>query len=421
MKDIIKKLELASFSEVNEKKSSEFNVFIFEKEINPQRIYIYLHARFGKSNGMMSLFREESSDGGLFHWHYTLKYNNTIIHIMCATYRLEVFMPTLIAKDKETCKVFLNYLVRDTKNYISSINTIRDSLENWTQIINPFEKLKSQINALFYEVDKISEKIDSINKCNLKNRNINSIEFEKWAKLIDESSVKSFSIRCMIPIYIETFINLILYVGSPDEVKNSTESLNLIIRKKIHERVLHINDCTGIQNQISISDNEWKDVHKIFNNRNDLLHGNINIKKLKYNEVSFINNMPLFKSFSSFEEEFLKNSYYEYKEVIEKEIEIAERFFYYVLLSFEMKVGKEIKSLLTSYSLGFNEKTKRFGILFPNEMVDYYLVPENTIIKKEQVLEDLEVNFFSLDWKSKYLYLQKQFKYYFNKYRNKTE
>jgi len=371
LENIIQELQVASFLENIDNKTSEMNMFVFEEDINPKRLYLYLNARFGRPNGMLSLFRNEYSDGGLFHWHYTLKYKNSILHIMCGTYRLEVFISNNISKTKEECKYFLDELIKDTSTYSLEYKKVKKGLENWIQIINPFNKLKNQISNLFEEVDNLFIKLESIKSENLNNRSIDGKDFSKWANLIDDYSSKCFLIRCLIPVYIETFINLILHVGSSYEIKEDKATFDLILRKKINERVLYINNCIGIQKEISIDDIEWKNVHTIFNNRNDLLHGNININKLKYGEVSFIKNMPLFSNFSSFRDELLSNSYYKYKDLIELEIESTERFFYYVLFSFEIKVAEEIKTMLTSHSLGYNDKTKRFGILFSDNMIDF--------------------------------------------------
>jgi hypothetical protein len=370
MDEIIKKLKKASLSEIIENKLSEFNHFIFKKNINPKRLYLYLHARFGKPNGMLSKFRKEDSDN-MFHWHYTLKFEDTLVHIMCATYRLEIFLPKIITENEDECLELINNLIQDIKNYSIELKEVKKDVENWEQIINPFNKIKNQISKIFDDIDNLSVEIESIRSEDLDNRTIDADMFSKWANLIDDYSMKCFLIRCLIPIYLETFINLILHVCSKKEIKENKEEFDSIIRKKINERVLEINNCIGIQKEISIHDIEWQKVQTIFNNRNDLLHGNINIDKLKFNDVSFIKNMPLFNDFSDFKNELLLNSYVKFSDIIENEIEIAERFIYYILFSFEIEIAKEIKRMLINSSLGYNKKTKRFGILFSDYMVDY--------------------------------------------------
>jgi len=370
IENVINNLKKASLSEILENKVSKSGHYIFEKNINPKRLYLYLHARFGEPNGILSKIRKEDS-ANMFHWHYTLKFEDELVHIMCATYRLEIFLPKIITENEDECLELINNLIQDVKNYSIELKEVKKDVENWEQIINPFNKIKNQISKIFHDIDNLSVEIESIRNQDLDNRTMDGDKFSKWANLIDDYSMKCFLISCLIPVYIETFINLILHVCSKKEIKENKEVFDSIIRKKINERVLEINNCIGIQNKISINDTEWRKVHTIFNNRNDLLHGNINIDKLKFNEISFIQNMPLFNSFSDFKNELLLNSYVQFKDIIEHEIEIAERFFYYVLFSFDIKIAKEIKNLLVSSSLGFNKKTKRFGILFQDFMVDY--------------------------------------------------
>ena len=368
MKEVIKDLTLIPLNELVNKKTQSSKHFIFSENINPYNLYLYLSARFGKPNGILSLFRKEDS-AQLFHWHYSLKYKEYQIEIMCATYRLEVFISSKIVKNQEECLSFLNLMIKDISSYKKQILQVKKEIENWIQIINPFYKLMQQIKTEFEEIE---EKISQIDLLKLANRNIDGDIFNEWSNYIDSCSMKSFSIRCLIPIYIETFINLILYMALPEDLKKDKDRFDLIIKKKINERFLEINNCIGIVNEVSDEDIYWKNVHKIFNNRNDLLHGNINMKRLKINEVLFMDKMPLFKSFSNFEKDIKENTFYEYKQIIDEEIEHAEDFLYYILFSFKEKIGLEIKSLIEIPTIGFNEETKRFGILFPNHLLDYY-------------------------------------------------
>lgn len=371
MKEVIKNLTLIPLNELVNKKTQNIKHFIFSENINPYNLYLYLNARFGKPNGFLSLIRKEDSNQ-LFHWHYSLKYKEYKIEIMCATYRLEVFISNKIVKNEEECLSLLNLMIKDISSYKSKIPEVKKSMENWIQIINPFYKLKEQIRIEFEEIDKIEERISQIDLMKLANRNIDSDIFSEWSNYIDSCSMKSFSIRCLIPVYIETFINLVLYIALPEDLKKDKDKFDSIIKKKINERFLEINNCIGIVNEVSDKDIYWKNVHKIFNKRNDLLHGNINMKRLKINEVFFIDKMPLFKSFNSFEKDIKESTFYEYKQIIDEEIEYAEDFFYYILFSFEERIGLEVKSLIEIPTIGFNEETKRFGILFPSLLVDYY-------------------------------------------------
>ena len=86
MKEVIKDLTLIPLNELVNKKTQSSKHFIFSENINPYNLYLYLSARFGKPNGILSLFRKEDS-AQLFHWHYSLKYKEYQIEIMCATYR----------------------------------------------------------------------------------------------------------------------------------------------------------------------------------------------------------------------------------------------------------------------------------------------------------------------------------------------
>lgn len=58
-------------------------------------------------------------------------------------------------------------------------------------------------------------------------------------------------------------------------------------------------------------------------------------------------------------------------ETVLQEIEDSQTFMMYVLINLETEIFAQIKSLLESYTLGWNKDTKRFGILFNNNLVDF--------------------------------------------------
>ena len=146
-----------------------------------------------------------------------------------------------------------------------------------------------------------------------------------------------------------------------------------MIRENINIKIksLHKN-CIGFRNKIDKEDIVFKKIYTIFNHRNDLLHGNFNIKQLKYGEVGFIKKMPLFKKISSFQEEMLTTamSSGNLNEILQN-IDDVQMFFRYILLDLDDNIRKQVVMLLESYSLGWNPNENKFSILFTNHYVDF--------------------------------------------------
>lgn len=356
-------------------KKIDVEIYKISKEINAYNLYLYLFARFGKPNGLLSLFRQEDSDQ-MFHWHYIFEYNNSIIQIMCTTYRIEVFTPTSLVSSKEECISFLKQLIKDIQNYKDEATKTRKIIENWEMIVNPFAKIQKQINIFIDEIENVISKIPDFKHSHIDGIELSLEEFSKWAQLTEELSAKSYALKCLVPVYIETFLNFTIQILAKQEIKDDKEKFEEYIREQIHIKIQTLHQkCIGFVFPIDWENDICKSIHTIFNKRNDLLHGNFNIKSLKYGEIGFIKNMPLFKKFSSFQEDILNLSLAtENSNVAIKEIEDAQLFIMYVLISLDASTREQLKRMLESYTLGWNKSTKRFGILFNNNSVDF-LVP----------------------------------------------
>lgn len=376
--EIIKKIKAPSIKDnielikSSKAKKDDVEIYKISKEIDSYNLYLYLFTRFGKPNGLLSLFRKEDSDQ-MFHWHYTFEYNDSIIQIMCTTYRIEVSMPTNLVSSKDECISFLKQLIKDIQNYKVEVTKTRKIIENWEMIVNPFAKIQKQINIFIDEIENLVSEIPDFKHSHIYDIELSLEEFSKWAQLTEELSAKSYALKCLVPVYIETFLNFTIQILAKQEIKDDREKFEEYIREQIHIKIQKLHrKCIGFIFPIDWEHDICKSIHTIFNKRNDLLHGNFNIKSLKYGEVGFIKNMPLFKKFSSFQEDILNLSLAtENSNIAIKEIEDAQLFMMYILINLDTSTRKQLKRMLESYTLGWNKSTKRFGILFNNNSVDF--------------------------------------------------
>lgn len=72
------------------------------------------------------------------------------------------------------------------------------------------------------------------------------------------------------------------------------------IRQPIDVRVksLHMT-CVGFERPVDYAHEACKAYHSLVNERNDMLHGNVVLEKLKFNEVYFNGRVPVFKEYRS--------------------------------------------------------------------------------------------------------------------------
>lgn len=376
--DIIKELKAPTIQDNlskmqgDEKTPYSMNFFKINDKVSPYNLYLYLSSRFNKPNGFLSLCRQEDSNQ-LFHWHYSLQYNDMDIQIMCATYRIEVLVPKELISSDDECVSFLNELIKDIERYKKEATLTRKNIENWELIVNPFARIQKQINLLISEVESLKDKIPSFTYSHIEGDEHSLDNFSQWYQLTEELSAKSYSLKCLVPVYIETFLNFIIQVLAKQELKDDKIQYDKFIREHINIKIQKLHEkCTGFFECLDLEEEICKKILKIFNKRNDLLHGNFNIKSLKYGEIGFIKCMPLYKEFSSFQKEILNLELANCNlETVLQEIEDSQTFMMYVLINLETEIFAQIKSLLESYTLGWNKDTKRFGILFNNNLVDF--------------------------------------------------
>lgn len=93
--------------------------------------------------------------------------------------------------------------------------------------------------------------------------------------------------------------------------------------------------------------------------------------KQSFGSVYFDNKMPIFEEYEDFWEKSIGVSIRTMNIAsIYDEYEIVKNFINYILSKLDTKIRPQIEHLLSTARLGFNEKNKRVGILFPPYLVD---------------------------------------------------
>ena len=346
--------------------------FIFEvkNEIKPLDLYSYLYARFGPPNGVQNFLRHDDSDN-LFHWDWTVSEKRGLITFLGLTFRTEIhflggFEPGSIDREH-----FLESIKGDFKNYGKQLSEVRSSLEKWVEFVNPFQRIKASIDALIGELEALGLSDEEGPEIDV----LDPATREKW----NEAGTKysrgfglCFGIRAMLPILAEAFVNLLLFVLCRPELKADKRLYEHMLRQPIDVRIksLHLH-CTGFSKAVDYSNVVCGKYHSVVNERNDLLHGNVDIEKLAFGEVYFNGTVPVFPEYKSMWEKSLgvglkAAGLSKIKEEHKSVAEVID----FILGCIEPETRGSILHLLTTRNLGFREQTGRIGILFPDHLVD---------------------------------------------------
>lgn len=353
----------------------------FKNEIKPLDLYCYLYAKYGPPNGIQNFLRSDDSDN-LIHWEWTLAGEYGLTSIQGQNFRSEVHLIGDFKGKGLTLEAFIGQIKSDIGNYGKKISELRKELEKWTQFVNPYKRIESALNLHF-------EKLDGLNLNPLLDKVPQATSEEEWKNFGERWSAVSekysyavgltFGLRSMLPVLAESFVNLILFILCRPDIKSNERLFQNTIRQPIDVRVqsLHVN-CVGFDSSVDYTSEECKRFHTLMNERNDLLHGNVEVNKLSIGDVFFNKKVPLFIQYEDFWDKSIGVSMQSVKlESIHEDRIVVENFIQYVLSKLAADIKEQVELIMDKGQLGFNHKTGKIGVLFPEHMVDFRAVFKN--------------------------------------------
>lgn len=357
-------------------------------ELRPADLYCYLGARFGQPNGLQSFLRADDSDN-LIHWEWTLRHAGGLFSIQGHNFRTEFHLHGSIegAIDEED---FTSELIRQVKddfsNHGKDMGRVRGTLESWVEFVNPYQRIKRSVDKLISELDQLqldseTDHFESIWSQNATARIPDPDRKREWAAVAERYSKGlgiCFGIRSMLPVLAESYVNLLLYILMRPELKTDARLRENAIRQPIDVRIKSLGiSCVGFASHPDYKTEACRKYHSLVNERNDLLHGNVVINKLEFNEVYFFGTVPIFRDYRSMWERALG---VEMAAVgldrVREEVETVQELIAYLTSCLDDDVREQVELLAERYELGLNNSTQRLGVLFPNWLVDFRAVVE---------------------------------------------
>jgi hypothetical protein len=350
-----------------------------QKELSPFNLYKLLKAKFGIPNGSGMLFKNDTTDN-LLHWHYVFLIDYRELHFFGMSSGIEIILKSdaILSFEKEDWKTLIDCIKKSYSKYGKKMGEIQKGFEKYTLFINPFARLKGTLREHIFALKNLDLEEPPLTdfkhvseEAGNYSENLNS-----WIYNVESAASLGTSIRMLCPVVVESFINLLLLVLAKEDFKADKRLYDNLIRQQIDIRVktLHIN-CVGFERSIKGNEEPFKSFQSLMNHRNDFLHGNINPTKLMFEDVFFdLNNIPLFKKDDSIIKKTMKNylQNVESKKAFE-DYKTVQTFINFVLEHLKPRERKMIKLLMETRMPGYNNKTKRIGVLFPNALAEINL------------------------------------------------
>lgn len=354
-----------------------------QNEIRPADLFCYLCARFGPPNGFQNFLRSDDSDN-LIHWHWTLKSAHGFVEITGSNFRTDIQFTDFVTKvflQGEFC----NLVKMDFKNHGKKMSEVRQKLEAWIEFVNPYRRLRMSVQKLVNELNDLDVK------------NIKEPEFsgplnplmshpnhlDVWREAgerLHKAFGLCFGIRSMLPVMAEAFVNLVLFILMRPELKADSRLRDSAFKQHIDVRIrrLHL-DCIGFEEPVDYSSEVCAKYHSLVNERNDLVHGNVAIDKLKFNEVYFAGTIPVFKEYRTmWHRAFNVQRQAVGLDSVLQELEVVDNFIEYVLSCISEPIREQVRMMVDRMELGLNAAENRVGVLFPEHLVDFFLAPKRS-------------------------------------------
>lgn len=345
-------------------------------QIYPIDLYCYLLAKFGRPNGPQNFFRKDDSDN-LIHWDWMLDHPTGHVNFLGTNFRTEIWVSGDFSLGDEDSHELVKFIKEDFKNHGREMSEARKSLEKWAEFVNPYQRLSRSVEQMLSDIRALDLQPETQSLPDLVD---GGEEFkESWTEALGRYSKGlglCFGVRSMLPVMAEAYVNFLLFVLMRSELKTDDRLRENTLRQPIDIRIksLHMT-CMGFEKPIDYTSSPCKAYHSLVNERNDLLHGNVVLEKLKFNEVYFDGKVPVFSEYRSM---WKRTVGVEIDAVglhrLEKEVEVVQLFIEYITSCLKPEIQKQIKFVAKKRELGWNSKTGRIGALFPEHLVDFKAV-----------------------------------------------
>lgn len=343
-------------------------------ELRPIDLFCYLTARFGPPNGPQSFLRNDHSDN-LIHWEWVLQSKDRFILLQGHSYRTELWLSGDLLPETARDDLVLQFKAAFA-GFGRDMGEVRKSLEHWVEFVNPYQRIRRSISQLMEDINRLDIDIERDRITDISHFANPEDYAQVWKERAERYSRAigiSFGIRSMLPVLAEAFVNLLMYILMKPDLRNDERLRENALRQPIDIRVRSLShNCNGFKQRVDFGADPCREYHSLVNERNDLLHGNVVVDKLRFNELYFKGTVPVFIKYSSMWERAYGVSLGAAGfTTIKSEYEVVNRFIEYLMSCLEGELAEQVKFISDRYHLGVCLDDGRNGVLFPEHLVDF--------------------------------------------------
>ena len=366
----------------NRPEGSRSNFISIVNELKPSDLYLYFHAKFGPPNGFQNFLRSDDSDN-LVHWDWTFKHKNGLLSFWGMNRRTDILFIGNWDFDKIDKAQVIRSIKTDFKNFGAKMSKLRTKLlENWETFVNPYHNLESSIRMMEKELKELQVCPETDRFPDYESPS-GAIKVGEIVSDISKRYARAYgiakSLQVLTPVMAESFINLLLLLLMKKEVRENERIKDSVIRANIDIKVQSLSlHCNGFEKPVDWKNETCVNYNRVINNRNDILHGNIVIPKLKTGEIFFNGRVPVFKQYNDMWEQLferrLKASGFNQ---VANDLKAVRDFVSYILDCLDSAHKRMLQLFMERSEIGRNFEDGRFGLLLPDHLVD--MMPRSII------------------------------------------
>ncbi len=350
------------------------------KHFTPVELYCYLKSQIGFANGILMIepiFGPASSDD-LCHWQFVLKSPSSFAEFQSSQNGLMLFLYSAPILSESDWLAIENSLRRELETAREKTKRVKAGLEDWVVFVNPYKRLNDVVATLEERASGIRLVEPELPSLSLASGGWSADQREAFLEnsntyhqaLIDAQLI-GVAIRTTVPIWIESFVNLLLFALAKPRIKNDKRLFESQIRQQIDVRVKMLSDtCEGFHRSVSDDDEEFKEMQRLFQRRNTNLHGSIDVDALTTDRVFFDGNRPVYNEWlPDYSRRMPKVISFIEPMAARDDILVGSEFIIYLANLVDKSIRNQIWAIADTPLLGYRKDNKRLGILFSGPIV----------------------------------------------------
>ncbi|WP_282160853.1 hypothetical protein [Ulvibacterium marinum] len=284
----------------------------------------------------------------------------------------------------------LAFFKENIKKYSKEVSETIQTFDKHTLYINHYKSYEECVNTLWKEIEGIDltipkgpERHVSEKKQDLKKYKDDIIKFSQNS-IKYHALAKSLVLNAAFKM--ESFLNLIIRIGSTPEVKMHPDILSKFLRNDFTYRIKNLRFYTWIlKDDFDIGSSVYREAKELMNLRNKYVHSDEDSMHNRLGEVFYDGDYPLHRIEESRPaiQSIIKMYHTPELEKVRKAKEASEKFVKYILRLINQEVRSDLIFLINQNPIGYNETSGMYSSVFNPSSVDFFASMEKNNSEEE--------------------------------------